>query len=346
VSRAAHPGRSLDFLSRLHDGDLTPAERAHFESHRAHCDECRRAASEFEATLSYYRASGTPPPRSDLAGRILRRLEKASPRRRPFGVVFGIDLKWASAFMAALIVTILGYSFLDRKRAEERVRIVFHAPPAGPVSLTEAPSGTPATAAGGDASKNSSNLGVAQILARAEAPGATPLPDARVDRVEASAPLSSAKLEAKPAEAATAAPARQVSLSAPAVRAHRPESGGESGSADKARRSRGDQELDAAGVPADSAREKKAAVRLILESLDGIGTPPSIVNASEVELQPEDRGRYLVTVGADGVPFDVRHEDHAADELAKDGGARTLDMLRKLRFALADRPRRLLLRVE
>ena len=76
VSRAAaHPARSLDFLSRLHDGELTAAERAHFESHRAHCDECRRAAADFEATLASYRTTGTPAAKPDLAARILRRLE-------------------------------------------------------------------------------------------------------------------------------------------------------------------------------------------------------------------------------------------------------------------------------
>ncbi|HKA35346.1 MAG TPA: zf-HC2 domain-containing protein, partial [Thermoanaerobaculia bacterium] len=61
-----HPARSAEFLSRLHDGELAAAERAHFESHRAHCAECRRSASEFEAALSMFRASRTSPAASDL----------------------------------------------------------------------------------------------------------------------------------------------------------------------------------------------------------------------------------------------------------------------------------------
>ena len=48
----SHPGRSVEFLSRLHDGELDAAERARFESHRSHCAECRRAALEFEDALA------------------------------------------------------------------------------------------------------------------------------------------------------------------------------------------------------------------------------------------------------------------------------------------------------
>ncbi len=115
MSSPTHPARSLDFLSRLHDGELSASERAHFESHRAHCAECRRAAADFEDALAVYRTAGTSPPPSDLAARILRRLESSNRRRSPFGVVFGIDLRWAGAFTAALIAVIFGYSVLDRR---------------------------------------------------------------------------------------------------------------------------------------------------------------------------------------------------------------------------------------
>ena len=57
MTAGSHPARSAEFLSRLHDGELSPAERAHFESHRAHCAECRAAAAEFEAALALYRSS-------------------------------------------------------------------------------------------------------------------------------------------------------------------------------------------------------------------------------------------------------------------------------------------------
>ncbi len=112
----AHPARSAEFLSRLHDGELTASERAHFESHRAHCAECRKAALEFEAALSLFRASTTSAPPPDLSARILRRLQAASPRRPPFGVVFGINLKWASAFAVAILATIAGSLVMIRVR--------------------------------------------------------------------------------------------------------------------------------------------------------------------------------------------------------------------------------------
>ncbi|MGH9366789.1 MAG: anti-sigma factor family protein, partial [Thermoanaerobaculia bacterium] len=148
MSRAAHPARSLDFLSRLHDGELSAADRAHFESHRAHCAECRRAAAEFEEALASYRTAGTPPPASDLAARILRRLETATPRRRPFGVVFGIDLKWAGAFTAAIVAVILGYAIAGRPERSRQIRVSFATtPPAAPAI----PVATPATQAEGGA---------------------------------------------------------------------------------------------------------------------------------------------------------------------------------------------------
>src|SRR5438552_1569466 len=116
---STHPARSADFLSRLHDGELTAAERAHFESHRAHCVDCRAAASEFETALSLFRASTTSPPSADLAARILRGLESTTRRRPPFGVVFGINLKWAAAFSTALIAVIIGSSVvLQRDRIQ------------------------------------------------------------------------------------------------------------------------------------------------------------------------------------------------------------------------------------
>src|SRR6266511_163321 len=123
----AHPARSADFLSRLHDGELTAAERAHFESHRAHCAGCRGAALEFEAALSLFRASTSSAPPTDLSARILRRLQAASPRRPPFGVVFGINLKWASAFAVAILATIVG-SLVMIQRESARMATARDAP--------------------------------------------------------------------------------------------------------------------------------------------------------------------------------------------------------------------------
>jgi anti-sigma factor RsiW len=119
---SVHPARSPDFLSRLHDGELTAGERAHFESHRAHCSECRRAASEFEAALSLFRASSTSPPSTDLARRILRKLEATAPQRRRFGIVHGIHPKWAAGFAVAVIAAVLGSAIvLEREAARKAI---------------------------------------------------------------------------------------------------------------------------------------------------------------------------------------------------------------------------------
>src|SRR5262249_40224280 len=136
MSRATHPARSHEFLSRLHDGELSAAEKAHFESHRAHCDECRKAAADFEQTLAYFRTTGTSPAASDLSARILRRLQKGNRRRPAFGVVFGIDLRWAGAFTAALVAVILGASLVERQRAARSIPISFAAPPPAPANAT------------------------------------------------------------------------------------------------------------------------------------------------------------------------------------------------------------------
>ncbi|MFN2386137.1 MAG: anti-sigma factor, partial [Thermoanaerobaculia bacterium] len=124
MKNAKHPGRSIDFLSRLHDGELSAGERARFESHRSHCAECRRAAAEFESALSLYRSAPTSPASPDLAGRILRRLQTAAPaRRRPFGIFYGIDVRWAGAFAAALLALIIGSAVVVRQQTAPRAEV-------------------------------------------------------------------------------------------------------------------------------------------------------------------------------------------------------------------------------
>ena len=143
MKTATHPGRSYDFLSRLHDGDLSPGERAQFESHRAHCAECRHAAAEFESALSLYRSAGTSPASPDLAGRILRRLQTASPRRRPFGIFYGIDVRWAGAFAAALVAMIIGSAVVLRQQAS-RPEVPSNAPIPVELEKSRAEPGRPA----------------------------------------------------------------------------------------------------------------------------------------------------------------------------------------------------------
>src|SRR5262249_33955144 len=104
-----HPARSHAFLSRLHDGDLEPSERAHFEAHRAHCAECRTAAAEFERALSLFRSARSSPPPADMANRVLRKLRSVEARSRsPFGRALAVDWRWASAFAVALLVLLIG----------------------------------------------------------------------------------------------------------------------------------------------------------------------------------------------------------------------------------------------
>src|SRR5215471_9393212 len=103
---APHPARDAEFLSRLHDGELNAAERAQFESHRAHCAECRNAAFDFEAALSLYRSSRPRPASPDLSSRILRKLQQSNRRSAPLGGSVALNLRWAGAFAAAIIAAI------------------------------------------------------------------------------------------------------------------------------------------------------------------------------------------------------------------------------------------------
>jgi hypothetical protein len=101
---ATHPGSSLETLSRRHDGELSPAEREAFERHLAGCAECREATAAFERSLAAFRTAPEAPVPSDLSARILRKIRSQTPSRCPFGVLFGIDIRWAGVFLAALLV--------------------------------------------------------------------------------------------------------------------------------------------------------------------------------------------------------------------------------------------------
>jgi hypothetical protein len=349
LSLAAHPARSLDFLSRLHDGELTAAERAHFESHRAHCDECRRAAADFEATLDYYRTSGTPAARPDLAARILRRLETANPRRRPFGVVFGIDLKWAGAFMAALVVTILGYSLLDRRKEREQIRVSFSGPASATTRLASAPAepAPPPKASRDDLEKRLGGSQIAGQLAKPDAPpAATPPPKAAPGSV--SQLLASEKKEkVAPAPADKMLQAAPASAPARSPAAASRDEGGAPAAEEKDRRARESHQpvVDSAAAVA-AAPPVPAPVRLTVRALDDLGEPPAVLNVSEIGIRPEDRGRYVVTVGADGVALEVRREEPRREDPGEARNTSGIATLQKLRFAAADRPRRLLVAVE
>ncbi len=113
----SHPAESAEFLSRLHDGELSAGEAAAFEAHRRECPECRASVAEFEGALAAYRSAPVSPHASDLSARILRKIRATSPSRRPFGVMFGIDVRWAGALVAALLVVIIGAPVFSRREA-------------------------------------------------------------------------------------------------------------------------------------------------------------------------------------------------------------------------------------
>ena len=369
MSQNQHPTRSPEFLSRLHDGELSPGERAHFESHRAHCAECRNAAAEFEAALSLYRSSRPAPASADLSARILRKL-RASGRRRPFfGATFGIDLRWAGAFAAALIAAIVGSAIVVKNEAREN--LAARSVPI-PVIVREEP--RPAKAAGlGPAA--TPPAGVGEMPSDAAAPAAPSdgpnvaqsvrsgfarQPDAgRRNRNraagEASSPVSSEEkltdaLSGAPARAAkdetgAAAPPREIasvpqaagtlrrSLSAPAgATVAAPERAGGEGNA---------------GVPPETT---PPALRLVALSLDGSSSPPEILSPTAAGVPSNLRGRsFVLIVDAGGRVRQVRPQGGAGAAGAvstQDSDASAPPSLLALRFRPGDRQRRLLLRVE
>ena len=131
IETLSHPAQSAEFLSRRHDGELTPAEAASFEAHRGECPECDAAVADFERALAAYRSAPVSPHATDLSARILRKIRAASPSRRPFGVMFGIDLRWAGALAAALLVVIIGAPVFSSRKMKPSVP---SAPPPAPAS--------------------------------------------------------------------------------------------------------------------------------------------------------------------------------------------------------------------
>ncbi len=328
----AHPARLAGFLSRLHDGDLMPGERAHFESHRAHCAECRKAVLEFEAALSLFRASTTSPPPPDLPARILRRLQAVSPRRPPFGVVFGINLKWASAFAVAILATIVG-SLVMIQRESARMATARDAPI--PVLLQKGQRQAEVRESGAVASprERRNNAPAREAVAPTAVPAQeryaeAPPPAGTSSEVKAQPPARSAAEPAAPRAARTLDTA-----ASPLLRSAEP-SGGEG----------------ALSATAASA-EPGSPARPYLIALDGQGSAPQIISPGAAELLANLRGRqYVLMVEASGrvrearpdgkkrQPARLKSRDVVEEEAPQ--------AVRDLRFQATDRPRRLLLRIE
>ena len=140
-------------------------------------------------------------------------------------------------------------------------------------------------------------------------------------------------------------PAPAPKIAAKPARAR--DAGGEgAASEEKTRRAPAEANFDAI----DESVVLTAPARLTVTALDDGGLAPAVLNGAKIELSEIDRGRYVVTVGADGVPLDVVRESRpatakmiAASPTPTD---RTLRVLKQLRFAPGSRARRLLAQVE
>jgi len=309
MTNSPHPGRSVDFLSRLHDGELDPGERARFEAHRAHCAECRRAAAEFEDALSLFRSARSSPPGADLAARILRKVRTPSPSRR-FGLSFGVDLGWAALVVTALLALVVTTPIVVRRRDEAPPRAVSEARPQKPAQA---------------------------VTAR------TPLPEPRARRERAfgnraADPPPAAKEIETAEEALAAAPAAAVSAREDRVEAPTQERDEDrSAAAVTAPKRSGLREEDR---PALLAEGQRLSVSIV--PIDGHGAAPALVGGGRIELPVGERGReYALLVDSQGIVREVTL--HSAKEEAR--GA-TPEALRQLRFQPGNRPRRLLARIE
>jgi hypothetical protein len=328
----AHPARLADFLSRLHDGELTAAERAHFESHRAHCAECRKAALEFEAALSLFRASTTSPPPPDLSTRILRRLQAAGPRRPPFGVVFGINLKWASAFAVAILATIAGSLVMIQR---ESARTVTARQEPIPVLLQKGQRQAEVRDSGAAASPRERTN---SAPSRKEAPTAVP---AQERYAEAPPPAGEASSEVK------AQPPARRAAEPPAPRASRTLDAAASPLLRSAEPSGGEGALSATAASA----EPGSPARPFLIALDGQGSVPEIITPGAAGLLADLRGRqYFLLVEASGRVREARPDGNKRQparlksrDVVEEAAPQ---VVRDLRFQATDRPRRFLLRIE
>ena len=382
-SLAPHPARSVEFLSRLLDGELTAAERAQFESHRAHCAECRRAASEFESALALFRSSRPRPAAADLSARILRKLQAGNRRRSSFGVTFGIDLRWAGAFAAALLAVLIGSTVVVRREASER-RLARESAPI-PVSMErdrsidknakdERPASVAAPAApqqrraaapepareaalektetgrgyaSSDSLKSSSTSSVDGKLSASNAPLKEKPQDKETSRRDADNRLTSAKPSERKLQAQAGSMNQEVAPAPPAAAAGAGRVGEKAG---------GEGALLLDGVSDSSA----ARPSLKILAGDDWGSVPALLNAAQIDLPLDLRGReFVLVVEASGRVREVqpvqkslrkktaaREEEHAQVPAWQERADKDSEALRSLRFVPGDRPRRLRVSVE
>jgi hypothetical protein len=328
-----HPASSVEFLSRLHDGEVPADEKAAFEDHRKSCADCRASADAFEASLAAFRSSDVVPTPADLSARILRKIRAQSPSRRPFGVMFGIDVRWAGLLVAGLLAVLLSAPLVLRRSNPALA-------PRPPISATlvEAPV-EPKTL---DRREAAPALGGSRPAAPVAAPPAKAAP-------EIAAAPNAAPLEKSEKRAALEAPADDekrrfapAPAAAQAQRAPAPSSrsrsapepvGGEAGSA------------------AEDALAGRPPLRLIVTPLDGEGEAPAIAVGPDMSRLSEYRGReYVLTVEASGrirsIEPSVANGYVAPNTTSRPSSVALPGPLQELRFAPGDRPRRLAVRVQ
>ena len=318
-----HPGRSAEFLSRLHDGELDAAERAHFEAHRAHCAECRRAALEFEDALAMFRSARSKPAQPDLAARILRKIQTTSRPRAPFGRRFRMDLGWAALVLTGIFALLLTTPIAIRR---EEPPIVVSLPTPEPA----APSVSERDAAAEPQSAPEMDRLLRGEPVRRDRPASAPAPKqaAPVDRPEQpSAPPPAVANEGKKdaLESRAAGTERRPALSAEVGRA-----GGAS--------------EDSTGAQAAAA----SPLRLSIESIDGFGAAPPLLSEARLALPARFRGHeFILTVDSQGKVSEVGPgpSRQRREEIARSAAPAPAE-LSDLRFEPGNRPRRLLVRFE
>jgi hypothetical protein len=382
-SLAPHPARSVEFLSRLLDGELTAAERAQFESHRAHCAECRRAASEFESALALFRSSRPRPAAADLSARILRKLQAGNRRRKSFGVTFGIDLRWAGAFAAALLAVLIGSTVVVRREASER-RLARESAPipvsmerdrgvdknakderpasvAAPAAPQQRPAAAPEPArqaalekketglgyASSDTLKSSSTSSVDGNLSASNAPAKEKPQDKEASRRDADNRLNAAKPSERKLQAQAGSMNQEAAPGPPAAAAGAGRVGEKAG---------GEGAYSVDGLADQSA----ARPRLKIIAGDDWGSVPALLNAAQIDLPLDLRGReFVLVVEASGRVREIqpvqkslrkktaaREEERAQVQAWQEKADKDSEALRSLRFVPGDRPRRLRVSVE
>ena len=373
IETLSHPAQSAEFLSRRHDGELAADEAAAFEAHHLECAECQASVAEFENALAAYRSAPVPPHASDLSARILRKIRATSPSRRPFGVMFGIDVRWAGALAAALLVVIIGAPVFSRRemgsspvtvaarpsspipayvldaeeeRPAEKSTETRSAPAKPPASAPKSEAVPPARAAA-DSGAASDLYGFREGAREADQPR-DEVAATNADNAHKPDQPAVAQERAQERVAPEAPPAPSLYAAAPA-----PAETKELARSNTARRRSASAPVGGEAGAGASADEAQVVVRLTIHPVDGEGEPPDVVQTPSDERLAVFRGRkYLLVVESGGRVVAVS-ERPAGGKLAKDK-AREADpqtaariqsladtVLRELTFQPGDRPRRL-----